>query len=142
MNNEYPVLAERFVVTIFTNYMPDLSDVGFEGANGLIENIKTDMNSNYSTVPMRSLVLTRGVFQGISQENIIREVENKFWDTKISRKDLLITYHDINCIPKKAWGITNAELESWSWGRLNEESDDAMLETMEFRYNEIQSIEV
>lgn len=136
-----PIVGYRFVVVIATSLLPNPIDIRFQEVSGLSMKRTVSYEKGMITldgkVQTQTLTLKRGVFTGISPLIIGNIAESLFWDTKLLRKDLLVTALDDSNIPIAAWVITNAYLDNWQWESLNATNNAALLESMSFVYTGI-----
>jgi len=143
LDKGYPVMSYRFVVVIFTGLVPNPIDIEFKEVSGLKKSrniganaIRTSLENG--SLPMQTLTLKRGVFTSLSPLIVGNLVEAAFWNTKLLRKDLLICCLDADDFPVNAWVITNAFLESWEWDGLNAGNNEVLVESMIFKFSNIQ----
>ena len=73
---------------------------------------------------------------------IANVAESLFWSTRLLRKDIMVNVLDENDVPVNAWMVTNAYLESWEWDGLNANSNELLVETMNFKYSGIKYIPI
>lgn len=138
------LVGYRFAVVILTAGVPNPIDIAFQDVSGLkmSRNIvrREQMTTLDGQASPQTLTLKRGVFTGISPLTIGNAVESIFWNTRLLRKDLLISVLDENDNPANAWIVTNAYLESWDWDALNAESSKVLVESMSFKYTGIKYV--
>lgn len=139
-----PLVGYRFVVVIFTSFLPNPVDVQFQEVSGL--NMKRTINEEKGLMTLKegsstqTLILKRGVFTSVSPLMVFNILESVFWDNVMVRKDILISVLDDKNIPVNAWMVTNAYLESWQWDNLSAKSNEPLIETMSFIYTDIKYI--
>lgn len=138
------LVGYRFAVVILTAGVPNPIDIAFQDVSGLkmSRNIvrREQMTTLDGQASPQTLTLKRGVFTGISPLTIGNAVESIFWNTRLLRKDLLISVLDEDDNPANAWIVTNAYLESWDWDALNAESNKVLVESMSFKYTGIKYV--
>ena len=134
-----PLVGYRFIVSIFNGLLKiNPVDIHFQEVSGLNVNRSVSMESGAMTLNdsdrSGTLTLTRGLFTAPSP--LIGEslLEANFWDTRMLRKDLLVTLIDDNSIPQSAWRVINAYLDSWEWSGVNAENNGVVIESMTFKY--------
>lgn len=136
-----PLVGYRFAVVIMSAGVPNPVDIEFKDVSGLKMSRgitrKDGMTSLDNQLPTQSLVLKRGVFTAPSPLLLANVVESLFWDTRMLRKDILVSVLDEDNIPVNAWLVSNAYLESWDWDGLNAGSNDLLIESMSFKYSGI-----
>jgi len=138
------LVGYRFAVVILTAGVPNPIDIAFQDVSGLkmSRNIirREQMTTLDGQASPQTLTLKRGVFTGVSPLTIGNAVESIFWNTRLLRKDLLISVLDEDDSPANAWIVTNAYLESWDWESLNAESNKVLVESMSFKYTGIKYV--
>ncbi len=139
-----PLVGYRFAVVILSAGIPNPVDIEFKEVSGLkmSRNIISNggMTSLENQLPTQNLVLKRGVFTSISPLLLGNVAESLFWDTKLLRKDILISVMDKDNFPVNSWIVSNAYLESWEWDGLNAGSNDLLIESMSFKYSGIKYV--
>ena len=132
-----PLVGYRFAVVILSAGIPNPVDIEFKEVSGLkmSRNIISNggMTSLENQLPTQNLVLKRGVFTSISPLLLGNVAESLFWDTKLLRKDILISVMDKDNFPVNSWIVSNAYLESWEWDGLNSRSNDLFIESISFK---------
>lgn len=145
-NNDYPIVAYRFVVVIFSAGLPNPIDIHFKEVTGLKmdRNISREggMTTLASELPQQSLTLKRGVINKASPLVIGQLIEGEMWGTRMLRKDLLVCVLDENGDPVNSWLVMNAYLNSWSWDGISGDSNDVLIESMEFKYTSIKYLPI
>ncbi|MGR6873108.1 phage tail protein [Pseudomonas sp. HK3] len=141
-----PLVGYRFVVVISTAGIPNPIDMQFKEVSGLKMsrnvNINGSMTSIDGQIPTQTLTLKRGLFTSASPLMIANVAESLFWSTRLLRKDIMVNVLDENDVPVNAWMVTNAYLESWEWDGLNANSNELLVETMNFKYSGIKYIPI
>ncbi|NRD73489.1 phage tail protein [Shewanella sp. VB17] len=136
-----PLVGYRFAVVIMTAGVPNPVDIEFKDVSGLKMSRgitrSGGMTSLDNQIPAQSLVLKRGVFTAPSPLLSANIAESLFWETRLLRKDILVSILDEDNIPMNAWLVSNAYLESWDWDGLNAGSNDLLIESMSFTYSGI-----
>ncbi len=141
-----PLPNYRFIVSITSAGIPNLIDMQFQEVSGLkmtrsiTENGSMTSLSNQQT--KQTLTLKRGVFTAPSPLMLGNVAESLFWDTRLLRKDILVSILDESDTPVNAWLVTNAYLESWTWDSLNADSGKLLMESMEFKYSGLKYIPI
>lgn len=145
-NNDYPIVAYRFVVVIFSAGVPNPIDIHFKEVTGLKMdrsiNREGSMTTLASELPQQSLTLKRGVINKASPLVVSQLVEGEMWGTRMLRKDLLVCVLDENGDPVNSWLVMNAYLNSWSWDGISGDSSDVLIESMEFKYTNLKYLPV
>lgn len=138
-SNDYPIVGYRFMVVIFSAGVPNPIDIRFKEVSGLklarTINRQGQMTTLASELPQQTLTLKRGVMSGISPLTLTQLVESAMWGTRMLRKDLLVCVLDDDETPVNSWLVNNAYLSSWSWDGVSGDSNDVLIETMEFSYS-------
>lgn len=134
-----PLVGYRFAVVILSAGIPNPVDIEFKEVSGLkmSRSIGTNggMISLDNDISQGVLVLKRGVFTSVSPLLLGNVVESLFWDTKLLRKDIMISVMDDDNFPVNTWVVTNAYLESWEWDGLDADSNGLLIESMSFKYS-------
>lgn len=145
-NNDYPIVAYRFVVVIFSAGVPNPIDIHFKEVTGLKMdrsiNREGSMTTLASELPQQSLTLKRGVINKASPLVVSQLVEGEMWGTRMLRKDLLVCVLDENGDPVNSWLVMNAYLNSWSWDGISGDSSNVLIESMEFKYTSLKYLPV
>lgn len=138
------LVGYRFAVVILTGGVPNPIDIAFQEVSGLkmSRNIirREQMTTLDGQIAPQTLTLKRGVFTGISPLTLANAVESLFWNTRLLRKDLLISVLNENDNPANAWVVSNAYLESWDWDALSGESNKVLVESMSFKFTGIKYV--
>jgi phage tail-like protein len=141
-----PLVGYRFVVVISTAGIPNPIDMQFKEVSGLKMSRNVNINGSLTSIdgqiPTQTLTLKRGLFTSPSPLMIANVAESLFWSTRLLRKDIMVNVLDENDIPVNAWMVTNAYLESWEWDGLNANSNELLVETMNFKYSGIKYIPI
>jgi phage tail-like protein len=138
-----PIVGYRFVVVIFTGLLaPNPVDIQFQEVDGLSKDRSISLENGMMTLgestSAKTLTLKRGVFTSISPLIIGNIAESLFWDTRMLRKDFMISILDEDDQPVNAWLVSNAYLESWDWSGINADGGKWVIESMKFKYTGIQ----
>lgn len=134
-----PLVGYRFAVVIWSAGIPNPVDIEFKEVSGL--KMSRSIGTNGGMISLDNdmsqgvLVLKRGVFTSVSPLLLGNVVESLFWDTKLLRKDIMISVMDDDNFPVNTWVVTNAYLESWEWDGLNADSNGLLIESMSFKYS-------
>lgn len=141
-----PLVGYRFVVVISTAGIPNPIDMQFKEVSGLKMSRNVNINGSLTSIdgqiPTQTLTLKRGLFTSPSPLMIANVAESLFWSTRLLRKDIMVNVLDENDVPVNAWMVTNAYLESWEWDGLNANSNELLVETMNFKYSGIKYIPI
>jgi len=137
----YPLPNYRFAVVILTGFAPNPVDLEFKEVTGLKLSRNIVKNGGFIGLDgenqQQTLTLKRGVFTAPSLLEEGNVTESLFWQTRLLRKDLIISVMDEQYAPINAWLIGNAYLESWEWDGLNAENNGLLIESMSFKYDQI-----
>lgn len=139
-----PIVGYKFAVVIFTAGLPNPIDLFFKDVSGLNMNRSIEYQGNRPSLgnskQSKTLTLKRGVFKAVSPLTITNTLESIFWNSHAVRKDILISILNDNYIPLSAWLITRAFMDSWQWDNLDANSNDVLIETMSFTYQDIKHL--
>ncbi|CAM3839015.1 T4-like virus tail tube protein gp19 [Vibrio aerogenes CECT 7868] len=146
IHNDYPIVGYRFLVVIFSAGIPNPIDIWFQEVDGLKISREIKRENGMTTLgkelPKQTLTLKRGVVSRVSPLVISQILENELWDTRLLRKDILVSVLNENYIPVSNWIIPNAFLSGWDWNGINAKSNEVLIESMQFDYCSLKYIPI
>lgn len=139
ISNDYPIVGYRFMVVLFADGIP--IELRFKEVTGLKMARNINRENHISILdfelPQQTLTLKRGIVAGSDSLHATQLIEGQFWGVALLRKDLMVSVLDESGTPIKNWMIRGAYLSSVSWDGISGDSNDVLIETMEFSYHNI-----
>jgi len=141
LDQGFPFVKYRFLVFMAIGGIPNPIDMAFQKVEGLSYERGIVRQAGMTTFEdggdkqERELVLTRGVFGGISPLTIAQLLQLPFFHEKLLRYDVLVSLVDGDGTPKTSWVVANAYLKKWEWSDLDADANEVMTETMTFLYS-------
>ncbi|MDK2125462.1 phage tail protein [Parachitinimonas caeni] len=138
-------LRFRFAVFITVGGVPMLTDLRFQSVDGLdLSRGISWQNSQpflLKDTQVKTLSLKRGVTSilngDLSALNVANAGQVALWQDRLVACDLLVVNLNRINVPQAAWLISNAVLKHLSWGSMEGDANEVLIEKMSFDYTQI-----